>query len=76
MPTNIHALAQHIRKLYLEKLQTDLTDAGYRVAFKQGTGRTVAAVGLHVHAPTEVDLLEAAEKAMRDGYDSVFIYPN
>lgn len=74
MPTNIHSLAQHIRKLYLEKLQADLTDAGFQVSFKQGNGRTANNVGIHLRAPTEVDILDAADRAMRDGFDSIYIY--
>jgi hypothetical protein len=74
MPTNIHSLAKHIRKLYLEKLQADLSDAGFQVAFKQGTSRTTNSVGIHLRVPTEVDILEASEQAMRDGFETIFIY--
>lgn len=74
MPTNIHSLAQHIRKLYLDKLQSDLTDAGYQVAFKQGSGRTLNNVGIHLRAPAEVDVLQASERAVRDGFETIYIY--
>lgn len=74
MPTNIHSLAQHIRKLYLEMLQTDMNDAGFQVNFSQGTVRTQKLDGLHLHAPTEVDILEASEQAMRDGFETIYIY--
>lgn len=74
MPTNIHSLAQHIRKLYLEKLQADLNDAGFQVNFSQGTSKTLLLCGIHLRAPTEVDVLEAAESAVKNGFETVYIY--
>lgn len=77
MPTNIHALADHIRRLYIERAGLDLTDAGYlrTVSLKVGTPRTRNEVGIHVRSPTEVELLDALDRAERDGFPTVFVYP-
>lgn len=78
MPTNIHSLADHIRRLYIERASLDLADAGYlhTVSLKVGTPRTRNEVGIHLSSPTEAELLDALDKAERDGFPAVFVYPS
>lgn len=78
MPSNLHSLAQLIRKLYIERAGEDFADAGYlhTVSLKVGTPRTRSLLGIHITSPTEVEMMEAIEKAERDGFPNVFVYPN
>lgn len=74
MPTNLHAFAQHIRKLYIERANADLSHLSSNVRLKAGSPATAKEVGIHLHAPSEVEVLDAMERADREGYQSIFVY--
>jgi hypothetical protein len=76
VPSNLHAFAQHIRKLYIERANADLAHLSSNVRLRVGSPATVRLVGIHLHSPTEVEVLDAMERAERDGFEVIFIYPN
>jgi hypothetical protein len=75
MPTNLHSLAQHIRTTFIERANADLAHLAAHVRLKVGTPATVKMVGVHLHSPTEVEILDAMERAERDGFESIYVYP-
>lgn len=76
MPTNLHSLAQHIRSTFIERANADLAHLSSNVRLRVGSPATVKEVGIHLHSPSEVEILDAMERAERDGFEVIYVYPN
>jgi hypothetical protein len=74
MPTNLHSLAQHIRTTFIERVNADLAHLSSNVRLRVGTPATVKEVGIHLHSPSEVEVLDAMERADREGFPHIYVY--
>jgi len=72
MPMNLHSFARFLRSRYLEAVATEFPDCP--VGFLVGTPRTLGRLGLHLHAPAAYVIESAVEQAMREGFETIYIY--